>query len=119
MSASCVSSSSSFGKLRGYGIQGVGENPTIETRVETLEKNVTSIHERISETQKEMDTEFQKTANALKIEEQARHTADCAIRGKLEASGTGGVHISAIGASWLFVGVILSTAAIEIAELLK
>jgi hypothetical protein len=37
----------------------------------------------------------------------------------LEASGTGGVHISAIGASWLFVGVILSTAAIEIAELLK
>lgn len=119
MSASCVSSSSSFGKARGYGIQGAGENPTIETRVEALEKNVTSIHKRISETQKEMDAEFQKAANALKTEEQARHTEDDAIRAKLEATGTGGVHISAIGASWLFVGVILSTAAVEIAELLK
>jgi len=37
----------------------------------------------------------------------------------LEATGTGGVHISAIGASWLFVGIILSTAAPEIAEFLK
>ena len=108
-----------FGKARGYITHGPGANPTIETRLEVLEKNVTSIHERISQTQKEMDEELGKTADALKREEQSRETEDIAIREKLEATGTGGVHISAIGASWLFVGVILSTAATEIAELLK
>jgi hypothetical protein len=119
LGAACISSSSTFGKARGYVTHGLGENPTIETRVEALEKNVISIHDRISQTQKEMDEEFQKTIDALKREEQSRQTEDDAIREKLEVTGTGGVHISAIGASWLFVGVILSTAAIEIAQLLK
>lgn len=66
-----------------------------------------------------MDEEFRKTAEALKNEEQTRQAEDNANRAKLEATGTGGVHISAIGASWLFVGVVLSTAGVEIAELLR
>ena len=96
-----------------------GANPTIEARLDAIENNVTSIHERISQVQREMDGEFQKTTDALNREEQARQAEDNTIREKLEATGTGGVHISAIGASWLLVGVILSTAAIEIAALLK
>jgi hypothetical protein len=119
LTASCVSSSSSFGKARGFQIYGSGENPTIETRVDALERNVSSINDRISQTQREMDEEFQKIVDALKREEQSRQTEDGAIRQKLEATGTGGVHISAIGASWLFVGVVLSTAAIEIEKFLK
>jgi hypothetical protein len=107
------------GKGRAHVTHGPGANPTIETRLEALEKNVTSLHERISDTQREMDEEFQETAQVLKREEQARQAEDRAIREKLEATGTGGVHISAIGASWLFVGVILSTAATEIANMLK
>jgi hypothetical protein len=107
------------GKATAYVTHGVGANPTIEARLDALEKNVTSIHERISQTQKEMDEEFHKITDAVKREEQLRHAEDNAIRGKLEATGTGGVHISAIGASWLFVGIILSTAATEIAALLK
>jgi len=107
------------GKARAYGTHGAGVNPTIETRVEALEKNITSIHERITQAQNEMDAEFKKAENALKHEEQVRQLEDNEIRKKLEATGTGGVHISAIGAAWLFVGVILSTTAIEIAELLK
>ena len=106
-------------KARGYVTQGPGPNPTVDTRLDALEKNVSLIHERISGTQKEMDEEFRKTAEALKNEEQTRQAEDNAIRAKLEATGTGGVHISAIGASWLFVGVVLSTAGVEIAELLK
>jgi hypothetical protein len=107
------------GKARAHVTHGPGANPTIETRLDALEKNVTSIHERISQTQKEMDEEFQETADALRREEQSRQVEDNAIREKLEATETGGVYISAIGASWLFLGVILSTAAIEIAALLK
>ena len=108
-----------FGKARAYGIVGAGPNPTIENRLDAIEKNVTSIHERISQTQKEMDEEFQKATDALKREEQSRQAEDSAIREKLEATETGGVHISAMGAVWLFVGVILSTAAPEIAIVLK
>jgi len=107
------------GKARAYGTHGPGVNPTIEARLDALEKNVTSIHERISQTQNEMDEEFKKITDVVKREEQSRQAEDNAIREKLEATGTGGVHISAIGASWLFVGIILSTAATEIAALLK
>lgn len=107
-------------KARGHITHGpTGPNPTIEARLESLERNVVLIHERISGTEKEMDEEFRKAAEALKNEEQARQAEDNVLHEKLEATGTGGVHISAIGASWLFVGVVLSTAGIEIAEFLK
>jgi len=92
---------------------------TTEARLDSLERNVTLIHERISQTQKEMDEGLHKISNSVKREEQLRQAEDNAIRMKLEATGTGGVHISLIGASWLFVGIILSTAAMEIAALFK
>jgi hypothetical protein len=94
-------------------------DPTTEARIDSLEKNIELIHERINQTQKEMDEGFQKVSDLVKREEQFRQTEDNAIRMKLEATGTGGVHISAIGASLLFVGIILSTAATEIAALFK
>jgi hypothetical protein len=119
LAAAACSMAAATGKMRGYGTQGPGLNPTLETRVEALEKNVTLIHERITGTEREMDDGFRKATEALKNEEQARQTEDTSIREKLEATGTGGVHISAIGASWLFVGVILSTAGVEFAEFLK
>ena len=109
---------SATGKARAYGTHGP-TSPTIESRVEALEKNVTAIHDRITQTHKEMDEEFHRSADALKREVQLRQEEDKAIRDKLEATGTGGVHISAIGASWLFVGVILSTASVELAKLLQ
>lgn len=119
LGAAARSMAAATGKMRGYVTQGPGPNPTLETRVDALEKNVSLIHERITSTEREMDEGFHKGTEALKGEEQARQAEDNSIRGKLEATGTGGMHISAIGASWLFVGVILSTAGIEIAEFLK
>ena len=119
LAAGAASLAAATCKARGYVTQGPGPNPTIETRLDALERNVSLIHERISGTEKEMDEEFRKTAEVLKKEEQGRQAEDNVIREKLEATGTGGVHISAIGASWLFVGVVLSTASVEIAGFLK
>ncbi|MDY0385085.1 hypothetical protein [Trichlorobacter sp.] len=107
------------GNGRAYSTHSAGNNPTVENRLEALEKNIASIHERINQTQKDIDQECQKSATALQQETQLRQTEDRIIQEKLEATGTGGVHISAIGASWLFVGVVLSTASVEIAKLLK
>jgi len=106
-------------KARMHVTHGAGPNPTIEARIDAVEKNIALIYERITCTEKEMDEEFRKVTEALKNEENVRKTEDNEIFKKLECTGTGGIHISAIGASWLFVGVILSTAGIEIAKLLK
>lgn len=104
---------------RGYTTSSAGPNPSVGSRLDALEKNVSGIHDRISQTQKEMDDGFRKSADSLKHEAQTRESEDAAIRAKLEATGTGGVHISAIGALWLFVGVVLSTASPEIARCLS
>jgi len=120
ISAGGLIGSAALGKGRIYGTSGApGPNPTIEARLEALEKNITSIHERISQTQKEMDEEFQKTANALKREEQARQEENKKISEKLEVTATGGFYVSASGAVLLLVGIILSTASLEIASLFK
>jgi hypothetical protein len=92
---------------------------TTEARLDSLERNVILIHERVTQTQKEMDEGLHKISALVKHEGQLRQTEDNEIRKKLEATGTGGVHISLIGASWLFVGLILSTAAPEIGPLFK
>lgn len=103
---------------KAYGTHGTSPNPTTENRLDALEKNISLIHERINGTENEMDEAFRKIKDVLKVEVQTREIEDSSILGKLEATGLGGVHISLIGALWLFVGVILSTAAIEIARLL-
>lgn len=118
-SLSGVASLGIAGKVRAFGTDGPGPDPTIDARVAALEKNIDALHNRITETQKEMDAEFAKVTDAMKREEHSRQSEDLAIRAKLEATGTGGVHISAIGALWLFIGVALSTASTEIAAALR
>ncbi len=97
----------------------VGDNPTVESLRDALEKNVIMIHESICQVQTNTRTELRKAAQALKHEEESRRIEEKAIRDMLEATGTGGFHISAIGAAWLFFGAILGTASAEIAALLR
>lgn len=110
---------SAVGRARGYVTAGAGANPTVEDRVAALERNIGHLNDRINETFKEMDAGFQEVKGALSDEKEARVAEDKRTREMLETTATGGVHISAMGAAWLFVGVILSTAAIEIERWLK
>lgn len=116
VAASNLAVTFSVGKARAYVTSGAGQNPSVENRLDAIEKNITSIHERIDQTYKEMDDEFRKVGEVLMQEKQSRQAEDNVIRDKLEATGTGGLHISAIGAACLFVGVVLSTLAPEIAK---
>jgi len=102
------------GKARAYQSHSPGPDATIDQRLDSLERNIQLIHERITGTENEMDEELRKTADAIKSEARSRENEDRGLHEKLEATGTGGVHISAIGALWLFVGVVLSTASQEI-----
>ncbi len=107
------------GKVRAFVTHGAGPNPAPNARLDALEKNIAFIHDRITATEKEMDEGLHKVGEEIKGEVHTRHAEDEELHKKLEATGTGGVHISAIGATWLFVGVALSTAAPELAALLK
>jgi hypothetical protein len=100
---------------RGYASAAARSNTSIEERVDALEKNLTVVTARIDEAQKEMYQRFRSHADNLRQEERLRAHEGQAIREKLETTETGGLYISAIGALWLFVGVTLSTAALEIA----
>jgi hypothetical protein len=111
--ASCSAVIALGGKMRAHTTH-APLGPTLSDRVDALEKNIVLIHDRISETQKELDAETAKSAEALKTEEANRKTADQELAHKLESTATGGVHISAIGASWIFVGQILGSTAPEI-----
>ena len=114
-----LSVSASIVSGRMHSIYSLEPNATIETRVATLERNIDAMHERISHNEADVDREFRNTADQLRQEQRAREAEDTAMHKQLEATGTGGVHISAIGASWLFIGVILSTASPEIAAWVK
>jgi hypothetical protein len=84
-----------------------------------LEKNIQHLNKRIDETQTEMDQSFRAQSGALEEERQERSREDRLLSAKLEATETGGLHISAMGALWLFIGVTLSTASVELSAWLK
>lgn len=100
--------------LEGYTMDYAGRDASIETRVEVLEKNLIHTNQRIDRTKSEFGNEVRNSKLALQSERLERTTEDQKIHAKLIATNTGGVHISVIGALWLFVGVTLSTASQEI-----
>lgn len=104
---------------RGYASSTATLDATIEKRVGVLEENIKHLNRRIDETQAEIDQNSQAQSAALEQEKQERSQQDQELSVKLEATETGGLHISAMGALWLFVGVTLSTASVEIAAWLK
>lgn len=113
-----IASAAALGRARGYGTHGTPPNPTVNDRLDVLEKNIEALHDRIGATQKELDDELSKLKSSVSDEAQQREQEDQKNRNLSEMTATGGVHISAIGAVWLFVGVILSTAGVEIAAAL-
>lgn len=97
------------GSARGYVSARADPDARIESRVEVLEKNIEYLHKRISMTESEMDSKFRTQKQELEAEKNSRESEDRKVLAKLEATEMGGVYISAMGALWLFVGVVLSS----------
>ena len=101
--------------MRGHSSVNAGPDASIEQRIDALETNLQYVQERITQTQNEADEKFRIQSDALTTEKQLRESAIRDINAKLEATETGGLHISAMGVVWLFFGVALSTVAPELA----
>lgn len=107
------------GSGRGYSSVSAGTNPTIDARIQALEENLKLVNARVSQTHNEMDQGFRKQSDAFKQEQQIRSDEDRDIRAKMESTNTGGLHISAMGALWLAVGVVMSSIPSELAVWFK
>ena len=88
-------------------------------RLSLLEKNIPLLNDRISGLQRELDAAVQKFEQQVgqAIEVTQHETKQMSTR--LKQFGTGSLHISAIGAFWLFVGSFLGSASQEIVGLLR
>ena len=107
------------GKLRGHGSAPINPSAPTDERLANLEKNVSLLHERITAVTRDLDTDIGALRSQVERESEERHRGTAEVRKQLEGVATGGIHITSIGAAWLFVGVVLSTAAPELATLLK
>jgi len=92
---------------------------SVEARLDALETNVGHIHGRINGMATELDEQASEQRHAIEQERETRTTDQQRLWERLEATETGGLHLSAIGALWLAIGVTLSTAAPELAKWLQ
>lgn len=94
----------------------IDHSAPVAEQIKALERNVALIHDRIGATHADARTKHEELK--AKVTEHAAQLAD--VRSTLSADlrrfGTGGLHISGIGAAWLFLGSIMGSASQELAS---
>jgi hypothetical protein len=88
----------------------------IELRLEAVEKILIRVKEKLQEFEQETGRNLALQSEALEKEKQARADDDEKIRRRLSEFAVGGLHISAAGIVCLLVGLIMSTASVELAN---
>ena len=92
---------------------------TLEDRLDAIEKGIITVQERVAAAESQIDRDVGATHGKIAAEARARESADQGTMKAIEAASTGGIYISAIGTVWLFAGVVLSTASLELSLWLK
>ena len=100
----------------GYTFSTTSPDATLEQRIELLEKRSEYLRNKVDEVRRELEQEVQKVISSVNEEQSARITEDRQILARLEATETGGLHISAMGAVWIFFGIVLSSLPSELAR---
>ncbi|MEN5206762.1 hypothetical protein ABE493_01375 [Stenotrophomonas terrae] len=90
----------------------------VSEKMAHLESGILLLQDRIGGAESQIDTHASEFDGRIKAEASARTAGDDASLKALEESSTGGIHISAMGTVLLLVGVVLSTAGIEISGFL-
>ena len=103
-------------------IKGIDPNTSIDEKIETLKQNDSILEKRIECLEKQIDNEINRNQGIdgkIEAGENARKQLERDLQEKIKTTSTSGLHLSAIGACWLFFGVLLSTASPEISSWLK
>jgi hypothetical protein len=94
----------------------VDSNASLQDQLNAVKANVDRVNARLGDLQGEFDTEIRKQTDAIRKEQSARENAVRDLNEQAEKAHTGGLHISAVGVLWLFVGVTLASLSPEIAR---
>jgi len=95
-----------------------GPNAGLEDRVRVLEENFKSIDGRATELQQQIDEAGQLVNASLSKERELRKRDVATLSKRLEMSETGGMDVSLMGLIWLMVGLVMSTASVELINFL-
>ena len=114
-----ASSSVLAGSAHGYTSFPVDYSSPVDQQIRVIERNLSLIHERITSIHGQVSNRQDELK--AQLNEQTNRIED--VRAKLtehiRVFGTSGLHISAVGAAWLFVGAVFGTAGQELSALLK
>lgn len=94
-------------------------NRTVEERLTAVGQAAEQLSGKIVGLQRKLEEHARSVEQALTQESSQRLHSIAGVLGRLETTATGGIHITAIGAVWLFVGVMFGTLSPELATLLK
>ena len=99
----------------------VAIDPTnsIATQLAAVARNLDLIQERITGVQAEAVRNHGELKTQLFEQTSRIEDVRISLSDRLRTFGTSGLHISAIGAAWLFVGAVMGSASQELASLLK
>jgi hypothetical protein len=89
-------------------------NSPLEERLEAIEKNIPLMQGRISNTQNDLDHAVRVLQGELKNIATSSTEQVQRVHSQVRSLGTGSLHISAMGALWLFIGSILGTLSQEL-----
>ncbi len=106
------------GEGYGYSAHGPAADRTIEGRLEHLESIVKKLEMAQGRTHIAVLQAEKKAQQALDTQARQLSGQIDAVARKIEATATGGVHVSAVGVVLLFVGTVLGSAALELRQLL-
>ena len=107
-----------FGKGYGYSTHGPAADQTIEGRLGHLESIVKKLETEQGKTHIATLQAEQKAQQALEAQARMFSGQIDTVAKRIEATATGGVHVSAVGVVLLFVGTIFGGAAFELHQLL-
>lgn len=105
--------------IEGRAVSSLPPNSSLELRVAAIEGQLVNLTENINKVQTQLVQETQKMSSELKKERINRENEDQTIHNRLEVAETGGLRISIVGLIWLFLGVIMSSASLEIAKFMN
>jgi hypothetical protein len=103
-------------KARGEVWLDVNRDASLEARLDVVENNLLRERQSLNELRQETGKNLAQQADALDQEKQARADDDKYLRETLSTLAVGGLSISAAGIVCLIVGVIMSTASVELAH---
>jgi hypothetical protein len=96
---------------------GASPDATIDDRVRILESRMQSVEKQASDLLQQITQVKKEKAEELLAERQNRERDVAALESKIETIETSGIYISVIGLVWLLIGLIMSTASVEISHL--